>query len=90
MECRASHRGHAKNLHAANTASMVSEELLSETDNAENTENGSASEEKKCSCQLDISDQVEIVHSEPNVIFWIWLNMRLTVGSGSRKRDSPH
>ena len=54
-------------LEPAGTASMVSEELLSETDNAENTENDSASEEKKCSFQLDISDQVEIVRSEPNV-----------------------
>lgn len=54
-------------LEPAGTASMVSEELLSETDNAENNKSGSASEEKKCSCQLDISDQVEIVRSEPNV-----------------------
>ena len=33
----------------------------------ENSEFGSACEAKKCSCALDISDQVEIVRSEPNV-----------------------
>ncbi len=36
--------------------------------------------------ELPISDQVEIVRSEPNVSILDLLNMRLTAGSGSRRK----